>query len=88
MEAHIQPRIKLPSQSGLSPNLSRLLAMPEQMLRHHSPDGVSKICEGIAHGLLSASVSAPDGELVTSEDLERAAVWFVAVSKACRAARQ
>lgn len=84
----IHPRVRLPSQAGLSPNLGPLLDMPTRLLRHHSPGSVAVLCEGISHGLLTASVSAPDGEICTSEDLEKAAVWFVAVSKALKAASQ
>lgn len=81
--------IALPSQSGLNPNLSRLLAYPGQLLANNqSPAGVAIICEGIASGLLLASTCAPEGELVGSEDLADAAAWFAKVSHACRGGTQ
>ncbi|AYO83610.1 hypothetical protein EBB05_15930 [Methylobacterium brachiatum] len=65
------------------------MEFPSQALAQgHGPARLAAACEDIAHGLLTAAVTAEDGDIVNSEDLEAAAVWFVAVSKACRAARQ
>jgi hypothetical protein len=86
---HIHAAVRFPSQAHLNPNMSRLLEFPSQALaKGHGLAGIAVVCEGIAHGLLTAAVTAEDGDIVNSEDLEAAAVWFVAVSKACRAARQ
>lgn len=84
-----RPRVRLPSPRGLNPNMAPLFDFPSVALAQgHGPARLAAACEDIAHGLLTAAVTAEDGDIVTSEDLEAAAVWFVAVSKACRAARQ
>jgi hypothetical protein len=88
-QSAIHPAVRFPSQAHLNPNMSRLLDFPSQALaKGHGLAGIAVVCEGFAQGLLVASVSAPDGDLVGSADLEKAAIWFVAVSKACRAAGQ
>lgn len=81
--------VSLPSQSGLSPNLSHLLALPAKFLaRHESPAAIALLCEGISSGLLLASQSAPEGDLCGAEDLADAAVWFAKVSTKLRGAVQ
>lgn len=84
-----RPRVRLPSPRGLNPNMAPLFDFPSTALAQgHGPARLADACESIAHGLLTAAVTAEDGDVVNSEDLEAAAVWFVAVSKACRTARQ
>lgn len=84
-----RPRIRLPSPRGLNPNMAPLFDFPStELVQGYGPARLAEACESIAHGLLTAAVTAEDGDIVNSEDLEAAAVWFVAVYKACRAASQ
>lgn len=88
------PRVRLPSQAALNPNLAILIGIAERAMAEFGPAEASRLCAMLSSELRRAAThesvaGAIVGQFVVSGDcLEAASNWFLEAALACHRCQQ
>lgn len=87
------PRVRLPSQASINPNLTTLISLCERLIEHHGPATAGALCGALAVQLREAAehpsvAGYVAGPIVVGPDcLIEAADWFAKAAAACARCR-